>query len=267
MKLIIFGSTGMLGRYVSVYLSRYYETSQINRSEFDATKPHNLLSLLEKYGRKNEEYVYVINCIGIIPQQGATDPNIYKKVNTEFPLLLAQHCQDLGYRLIHITTDCVYSGSRGNYDEDSAHDETSVYGVSKSRGEPKNCCVIRTSIIGEELRNKKSLLEWVRAQEKINGYTDHFWNGVTCLQLAKIIYYIIAENKYWNYTRHIHSETVSKYELVKMIIETYNLKIRLIPFETEKVDKTLTSKYNFIAIPPLRQQLLEQKNFNLLCSE
>lgn len=263
MKLIIFGSTGMLGRYVSVYLSCYYETTEINRPEFDAANPYNLLTLLEKYGRKNEEYVYVINCIGVIPQQGITDPYIYDKVNTEFPLLLAQHCQSLGYRLIHITTDCVYNGSSGNYDEDSRHDETSVYGVSKSRGEPKNCCVIRTSIIGEELRNKKSLLEWVRAQKKIEGYTDHFWNGVTCLQLAKIIYYIIEENKYWEHTCHIYSETVSKYELVKMIRDTYKLNIQLISFETQKVDKTLTSKYKFITIPPLRQQLLEQKNFNL----
>ena len=93
-------------------------------------------------------------------------------------------------QVIHVTTDCVYNGKTGGYDENSPHECIDDYSMSKSLGENKNLTNIRTSIIGEEITYKKSLLEWVRSNKAgstIYGYVNHLWNGVTCLELAKFI--------------------------------------------------------------------------------
>lgn len=267
MKIIIFGSNGMLGNYITTFLKNYYEIIKINRCIFDVScaTVENILNILNQY---NNEVVSVINCVGIIPQRNNMDDiKKYIKINTLFPHLLANCCQILNYNLIHVSTDCVYNGDVGNYSEDDIHNEKNIYGISKSLGEPSNSCVIRTSIIGEEIQNKKSLLEWVRSQNngKINGFNDHYWNGMTCLQLAKIIHYIIEKNIFWKGVRHLFSPNiVSKYELVNIIIQKYNLNIRLNKINTNFVNKTLTSKYeSFFEIPPIEKQVEELTNFKL----
>ena len=141
--------------------------------------------------------------------------------------------------MIHVTTDCVFSGKDGNYDENSLHDETNDYGTSKSLGELCKATIIRTSIIGEETINKRSLLEWVRSNRggEINGFTNHMWNGVTCLQLSKIIEKMIREKFYWEGVRHTFSpRSVSKYELVSLINEIYDLNIKVNKFEMANFD-------------------------------
>jgi dTDP-4-dehydrorhamnose reductase len=106
--------------------------------------------------------------------------------------------------MIHPTTDCVYSGLKGSYNEDDKYDVSDVYGMSKAMGEPSNCTVIRTSIIGEELENKKSFLEFVRnSDSEINGWDDHYWNGITCYQYCKII-----DKKFWGTVGCVDSLTV-----------------------------------------------------------
>lgn len=175
-------------------------------------------------------------------------------------------CNEIGCQMIHITTDCVFLGKKGNYNEDDLHDETNDYGVSKSLGELCDATIIRTSIIGEELRNKRSLLEWVKSNThgEINGYDNHHWNGVTCLQLSFIIKDIIENNKFWKGIRHIYSpKSVSKYELVNMINEIYKLNIKVNKFNTENsIDKTITTKYKKIFdIPNLYTQIQSLKDF------
>lgn len=267
MKILLFGSNGMLGAYFSKYLSQYHEIVNITRKEMDAENITNqqLFDILKIHSTSS---VLVINSIGVIPQRNdMNDFRKYIKINTLFPQMLAFNCQKLNYKMIHITTDCVYNGEKGNYDEDDVHTEKNIYGLSKSLGEPDNCCVIRTSIIGQELQNKKSLLEWVISQngKNINGYTHHYWNGVTCLQLAKIVEYMIQNNIYWTGVRHIYSPTsISKYELIKIIISVYNLNIAINPMETAKIDKTISSKYkNFMIIPDIKQQIIELHQFKL----
>ena len=172
-------------------------------------------------------------------------------------------------KFIHITTDCVFSGLKGNYTEIDEHDETNNYGVSKSLGElGYNATIIRTSIIGEELKNKYSLLEWVKKHNHttLNGYTNHYWNGLTCLQLAKVVDKMINDNIWWKGVRHIFSPTsVTKYKLVKMINNTYKLNNIVEPLETENtINKTLNSIYdnnsNF-NIPELNLQIEELHKF------
>ena len=109
---------------------------------------------------------------------------------------LAKIKKEHNCQVVHISTDCVFNGKKGNYNEEDDHDCLDVYGKTKSLGENPDLTIIRTSIIGEEITNKRSLVEWVKSNtsKEINGFIKHFWNGVTCLQLAKIIYKIITNS-------------------------------------------------------------------------
>ena len=263
MKIIIFGSTGMLGNYVkTIFLKNNYNIVCIKRNDFDILKDNwsKLYYNLEKY----EENDVIINCAGIIPQK--TENNDYKSyicINTLFPHKLQEICEIKKMKLIHITTDCVFDGKKGNYSENDLHTETNIYGISKSLGEPENCTIIRTSIIGEEIDGKKSLLEWVKSKknEEINGYSNHFWNGVTCLTLSEIIEKIIRENIYWKGIKHIFSPNkVSKYELCCIINDIYKLDINIEATETVEIcNKSLTSIFeNIFDIKDIKTQIKTQ---------
>jgi dTDP-4-dehydrorhamnose reductase len=265
MKVFLFGANGMLGNYVRSYLSQNnIQVIPLTRKDFDLEELSvlSLKKFLEEKGLGANDVI--VNCAGVIPQ-ASKDRELskrnYYKINSILPIILSM----LTTHMIHITTDCVFSGETGGYHEYSNHDEINDYGTSKSLGELCDGTIIRTSLIGEELTNKRSLLEWVISNENrtIKGYSNHFWNGVTCLQLAKIIYEIINQNLYWKGVRHIFSPTtVSKYELCAIINEIYELNIKLKEFDTEKVDKSLSTIYEVYGnIPELREQLKEMRNF------
>lgn len=163
--------------------------------------------------------------------------------------------------------NCVFACNDNIKNEESEHDCTDVYGKTKSLGEPENCTVIRTSIIGEEVNQGRSLIEWVKSKKNdtANGFINHYWNGLTCLQVAKIFEDIIVNNKFWQGVRHIFSPyPVSKYELVNYINQTYNLNINIIPTESkETCDRILTTKYqNDFNIPPIDTQIKELYQFS-----
>jgi|TARA_B110000902_G_scaffold261298_1_gene335803 dTDP-4-dehydrorhamnose reductase len=271
-NIFIFGSNGMLGNYVKSYLSKTYTIISFTRKDYDLSKLSidTLTQLLKSKNIKENDIV--INCAGVIPQasnQRGLNTRLYFTINSLFPVILSQICDKYEAKMIHITTDCVFSGKNGNYNENSIHDEINDYGLSKSLGELCKATIIRTSIIGEEIKNKRSLLEWVKSNSgnEINGYTNHYWNGVTCLHLSKIVEDIITKNNFWNGVRHIFSpKSVSKYELVSMINDIYNLNIKINKLETENsVNKTITSMYdNNFVIPDLFQQIKEMKEFNVL---
>jgi dTDP-4-dehydrorhamnose reductase len=266
-KIIIFGSNGMLGRYITKYFMEKNNTEVISltRKDFEIN-PENITKLdnfLKKYNIN--ENTCIINCNGLIPQRAINfDKSNYFIINSIFPLHLSKVCQKYNSKLICPTTDCVYSGIKGNYIETDIHDETNEYGISKSLGEPIDATVIRTSIIGEELENKKSFLEFVKnSTGTINGWTNHYWNGITCLQYCKIIDKIIKDNLFWKGLRHIYSpERKSKYELACIIKDVYKLDIDIIKSNTNNtIDKTLYSIYNISTtfnIPSLEQQISEQ---------
>lgn len=273
MKIFIFGSTGMLGRYIySYFTSKSKEIICINRDNINISEVtyELLLNSLIKHDPQSDDII--INCIGIIPQSknnNDTSKKNYFLINSIFPIMLSSIAFMKKMKFIHITTDCVFSGTKGNYSEIDIHDEINDYGISKSLGElGYNTTIIRTSIIGEEIKNKYSLLEWVKKHnnETINGYNNHYWNGVTCLQLSKIIYNIIENNIWWSGVRHIFSPNiVSKYELVKIINKIYELNNNIIKFNTEKtIDKTLNTIYDtnsIFNIPTLEKQILELKEY------
>lgn len=265
MKVFVLGSNGMLGNYVDKYFySKKYNAMPFTRKNLDASTASKA-SIRSSMLLKEDDVV--INCVGLIKQRSEATRLDFIKVNAVFPQMLFAVCKEVGAKLIHVSTDCVYSGKTGGYDENSVHDARDDYGLTKSLGEPEDCTVIRTSIIGEETSNFLSLLEWVKSKRglEVNGFTNHFWNGITCLQFAKICEQIIKEDIFWAGVKHVFSpQSVSKYELIKLISKVYDLNIKVNEYSSgEKCDRTLTTVRNgiILQVPDLEEQLIELRNF------
>jgi dTDP-4-dehydrorhamnose reductase len=212
MKVLILGSTGMLGSMVSDYLSA---------KDLDITKP--LRGDLEK--TNFDRYDYIINCIGIIKQK-LNDTKDAIVVNSIFPYTISEVAPEA--KIIQIATDCVYSGKDvGYYKENDEHNAIDVYGKTKSLGEvdARNFYNIRTSIIGPDKSNV-SLLEWFLSRKGIvKGYCRHYWNGVTTLHFAKLCYAIIDnDRKLPNLLHFVPKDIVSKYELLKIFADKFKKK-------------------------------------------
>ncbi len=208
----------------------------------------------------------IINACGIIKQRDY-NPMEMIKINSLFPHILAKIKKEIGCNIIHITTDCVFNGIKGNYIETDLHDCLDDYGKSKSLGESPELTNIRTSIIGEEKLNKKSLLEWVLSNKNntIDGYDNHLWNGVTCLELSKFIDRVITSNMWWNGTKHVFSpKSVSKYELVHMINQIYDLNITINKKSTIiNCFRDLSTIYEPLITKELYEQLIDLKHFKI----
>jgi dTDP-4-dehydrorhamnose reductase len=268
MKIFVLGASGMLGKYVSTYLSSKYEVININRDRLDAASvsQEELHAIL--YHLDVKENDVLINCMGTIkPRVDALGDLNAILVNSAFPRKLANVAELMKAQLIHPTTDCVYSGLKGSYNENDKYDVSDVYGMTKAMGEPANCTVIRTSIIGEEVGQGRSLVEWVKSMKgkEAFGFTNHFWNGVTCLQFAKICEHLINTGLFWKGIKHIHSNTLNKQELVEALNNSYNLGITVIPKETPvKCDRSMSSINDFTEfnIPSLEAQIIEMQEFS-----
>lgn len=288
-QIIIFGTNGMLGTYVYNYFKQNVGPDvniiPLDRTKYDilAQSFQELDTLLLSFSINTPDTnTCIINCAGLIPQRQpinpANKPGFYL-VNTIFPQMLSQLADKYKYRLIHITTDCVYNGLDlaypNTYNESHSSTETNIYGHSKYLGESlgSNTTIIRTSIIGDEFNhtagttNNLSFLAWVKHSEQITGWDNHYWNGLTCLQLAIILLQIIRDNLFWTGVRHIHSPNiVSKYQLATYIKDIYslnNLTIQKISTPIS-INKALSSIYDTITqfnIPDIYIQLREQAQF------
>ncbi len=265
MNVLIIGSTGMLGNTLKKYLTKInIDFKTLDRNDIDLSKC-GFIEIEESIVKSNCDVV--INCAGIVKQRKKTPTADFIHVNSLIPHWVADICEKKGIKMIHITTDCVFDGQLGDYKENDIHNTYDDYGRSKSMGEPNNCTVIRTSIIGEEEKNKLSLLEWVKSNKNgnINGYKNHIWNGVTCLQLSKIMMDIANNMSYWEGVKHIFSNKVSKYDLSKMINEIYDLNIKITPIDdVYSVNRTIDTIYDVdvFNIPNLYKQIKETKDFH-----
>lgn len=264
-KIVVIGSTGMLGYAVTEYFTRKnYEVLPIGRNEFDIAKEP--VDNLKKFISNAEA---VINCAGVIkPRIAANTIEDVLKINSIFPRNLANMCDKLGVKCFHITTDCVYTGNKGKYDEDDFFDAEDIYGLTKNAGETKDCMVIRTSIIGEENGQSRSLLEWAKSQagKEVNGFTNHLWNGVTTVYLAEIIETILDKNLYHKGLFHIHSpNTVTKLELLQIFDNVYGLEFKINSTAAkEACDRSMTSKYELskkVSVKTIEEQVYEMREF------
>ncbi len=266
----------MLGRYVTSYFQqeaandRQYEVISINREDnFDVTKLSSgeiFAYLGNAIGEINPSDV-IINCIGLIKQKKKVSEMNFLQVNSMFPWTISDFANGAGCNIIHPSTDCVYDGKEGNYDEFFPPNPEDIYGMSKALADSHPMTIIRTSIIGEELHNKLSFIEWAKSQtgKEVDGYTNHMWNGITCLQWVKLVQIIIDEGSYWTGIRHISSpESYSKYTMLTFLDEVYDLNLTIKKHKAKvPVDRTLSSFSPYFDVPDLRTQMKELKDFNL----
>lgn len=230
-------------RLVTFGTIRNVKKKKSNIFYYDPEKNFNGIQTLIKKTRPH----VVINTIGITKHN--KDINNFKRtiyINSIFPHKLAQIITKKNLKLIHLSTDCVFNGEKGNYSEIDIPDSNDLYGISKSLGEIKykNCLTIRTSFIGFENKNKNGFLEWIlnNKNKTISGFSKAFYNGLTTLEISKIILKIINLKMPIYGLIHLSSKKISKYNLILLIIKKFKLKIKVIKNKNFYCDRTLNSK-------------------------
>jgi len=188
----------------------------------------------------------VINAVGIIKQLPDSKNVITTlTVNSIFPHRLAELAGELGFRLLTVSTDCVFSGSRGNYSEADSPDATDLYGKSKNLGEvvAENCLTLRTSIIGHELGTSHSLVDWFLSNQggKVKGFANAIYSGFPTVVFAGIIDSLIRHHPRLFGLYHLSSEPISKYDLLRLIDERYQANIEIERSEDFRIDRSLDS--------------------------
>lgn len=256
MRVLILGGTGMLGHKMFQVLSRKHDTFATVRSHngfwrkypvYRDVEPVRVLTDIDAHDISSVAYAIssvkpdvVVNCVGIIKQvEEHREPLTSIAVNALFPHQLAE----LAPRLIHVSTDCVFSGSRGNYTEDDPPDATDLYGVTKALGEVirPNTLTIRTSIFGRDFSKRTALLEWFLDHEgsKVNGYTSAIYSGFLTQTFAGIISRVIAERPDLHGLYHIASTPISKYDLLMLVRDALGLDIQVERYADFRCDRSL----------------------------
>lgn len=287
--ILILGGTGMLGHvlFIRLSLEYYYNVYATVRFEHNLHKwfPRELLGRMIS-GVDADYYdsviravadtrpVVVINCIGIIKQvPAAKDPIVSIAINSLFPHRLAQLCKGVGSRLIHISTDCVFDGTKGNYGEDDPPDAEDLYGRTKFLGEVKyaHCVTLRTSLIGHELKGGHGLIEWFLTQkDSIRGFTHAIFSGFPTVEMARIIGEYVIPNENLKGLYQVSSEPISKYELLQLVAAQYGKKINIEPYPEFRSDRSLDSnrfRRETGYQPPPWTELVEHMYHNFIASQ
>jgi dTDP-4-dehydrorhamnose reductase len=216
----------------------------------------------------------VINCAGVIKQHPSVSNAVATiEVNSMFPHSLSEICQRQGARLVHFSTDCVFSGNRGQYTESDVPDSTDLYGRSKLLGELSygHTFTIRTSIIGRELLGNKSLVDWFIAQEGrvVQGYANARFSGLTTIELARVVQKILETGNKEFGVWHIAGRPIDKLSLLKMVKKYFNLRVDIVENWDFRCDRTLRAdrfEEQFKYSPPpwdaMVQELAQIKSIN-----
>ena len=266
-KVLLFGATGMAGHVVYYYLQstgKYDISNVVYRTPLtedsiivDVT---NRDAVADVVHRVHPEII--INCVGILIKGSREHPDNAILINAYFPHLLKRLSDEVGAKLIHISTDCVFSGKKGNYTEDDFRDADDVYGRSKALGEIINDkdLTIRTSIIGPELKeNGEGLFHWFMHQcGEINGFRTAIWGGVTTLELAKAIDFSL-DNGIVGLIHLSNGVGISKFDLLNLFKEIWGKDTVIKPSDGNEVDKSIEKSLRLdYEVPSYRQMLVEQ---------
>ncbi|RZL46284.1 MAG: SDR family oxidoreductase [Pedobacter sp.] len=271
-KVFVIGSKGMAGHVVYTYLKENtdFEVYDIARGteghapshQIDVTDFEFLTEVLEK-----EKPNYVINCIGILNRDAEDNPEKSILLNSYFPHFLAKIGAVNNFKLIHVSTDCVFDGKKGGYTEKSIKDGQGFYAETKALGEVMygNNLTIRTSIIGPELKkNGIGLFHWFMQQSgPIKGYTNAYWTGITTIELAKVIVEAIKEG-ITGLHHVVNEKKISKYHLVNLFKDTFEkIALDIEPFDGYSVDKSLiktNQEFNYV-VPSYEIMVNEMKTW------
>ena len=259
MRVLILGASGMLGHKLwQTFCSKLDTYAGVRQSaqaysKYGLFDPERLVDYLNiqdfdtcirAFSRIKPDVV--INCIGIIKQVSGETPAVdFIRVNSLFPHQLADLCTISGVRLIQFSTDCVFSGRKGMYTEQDVPDPIDMYGRSKLFGEVTGeySLTIRTSMLGRELERRISLLEWFLNQpdQRIKGYTQAIFNGLTTCALAEVILEVVTQWPNLTGLYHLSAQAVSKHDLLMQLREAYQIKTVIEPFDEVRVDRSLDS--------------------------
>ena len=253
------GGTGMLGHKLVQQLSDRFEVYQTIRTSFDSIQRYgffrrertiegvdveNSADLVRSFEKCRPDVV--INAVGIVKQLPAAENVINTlTVNSILPHRLYQLSFEFGFRLILISTDCVFLGNTGNYTEDDPADALDLYGRSKNLGEVvgERCLTIRSSIIGRELIDIHGLLEWFLSNRDgtVNGFSRAIYSGFPTIEFADIIAELLTNYPELNGLFHISSDPIDKFRLLKLINEAFGTGTNIIPDESFVIDRSLNS--------------------------
>lgn len=266
-RILLFGATGMAGHIAYYYLSSLgrYDVIDIvfrnplteNSIVVNATDKDAVAKVV-----REQQPDIILNCVGVLIKGSKEHPDNAIYINAYFPHQLKALADEIGAKLIHISTDCVFSGKKGYYTEKDFRDADDVYGRSKALGEVINDkdLTLRTSIIGPELKkNGEGLFHWFMNQTgQVNGFQTAIWGGVTTLELAKAIDIAIQQEKV-GLIQLSNGIGISKYDLLYLFKEIWKKEVEILPYDGNGIDKSIarSTKFNY-EVPSYKQMLLEQ---------
>jgi dTDP-4-dehydrorhamnose reductase len=271
MKILVLGGTGMAGHTISVYMKEAgHDITAFSRSKVDYCKNingditdfENLKNIINE-----SQYDAIINAIGILNQDAEDNKSNAVLLNSYLPHFLSDTTKEMNTRVIHMSTDCVFSGKIGGYSESSLRDGETFYDRSKALGELENSndLTFRNSIIGPDMSDQGiGLFNWFMKQEgQVNGFTKTLWTGVTTLTLAKAMEQALKENLTGLYNL-VNNETISKYELLKLLnIYMKDEQIEILPSEKLSLDKSLINNRTDFSfkVPSYETMIVEMKEW------
>jgi len=261
-RVLVLGAGGMLGHKICQHLSqRGHDLVGAARSASPGLRhvlgAVDLVTGVDVLGDEALEAIvarsepeWIINAVGVVKQHAAAhDRFVSIATNSLLPHRLARLCHRTGARLIHFSTDCVFSGRKGGYEEGDPSDAEDIYGKSKYLGETDetedNAVTLRTSMIGRELRHPThGLVEWFLAQRgrAVNGFTRAIFSGPTTLELAKVSDLIIRRHEPISGVFHVAAEPIAKYDLLRLLEDAFEADVRIEREDQIAIDRSLLGR-------------------------
>lgn len=259
MKVLVLGASGMLGNAVFRVLSQgdglevsgTVRTSSV-RSFFAPEAAQQIIAGVDVENQDALARVLgdvrpqvVVNCIGLIKQLAdADDPLEALPINALLPHRLARLCGLGGARLVHVSTDCVFAGTKGNYRESDPSDASDLYGRSKYLGEVRypHTITLRTSIIGHELFSAHGLVNWFLSQAgQVKGYTKAIFSGLPTVELARVVRDVVLPRVDLSGLYHVAAAPIAKYDLLTLVADVYGKRIEIVPDDAVVIDRSLNA--------------------------
>jgi len=278
MKVLILGGAGMLGHQLLRELQSRHDTRVTLRQSLPAYASSGLFNASNSYsdvdvcasGRVEQVLTdfrpaVVVNAVGIVKQRPEAQDSILSiEVNSLLPHRLALDCRAVGARLIHLSTDCVFSGERGGYSESDRPDPLDLYDRSKLLGEvsASNAITLRTSMIGLGLYRKSNLVDWFLTQKgRVQGYRKAVFSGLTTAEISRVIVTLIEVHTGATGLYHLSAAPISKFDLLMKLRERLALPVDIVPVDEPKIDRSLDStrfRTAFAYQPPSWDRMLDE---------